>query len=445
MSSTATPTAPGTSGPASLVHAGVVPVPGDRTAAELEGLLDVLAGIDGTAMTGTDRIDVIGMLERIKAACAAAQARVSERFEDGQLQSQDARGVHPKERGRGIGDQVALARGCAASQGDRHLGFAKAVVREMPHTHHLLTRGEISEWVATLLVRETAILSVEDRRLVDERLCATTVHTETGEVSGPRAVGATPRRVEHLARALATELDPEAAVKRAAKAARHRRVTIRPAPDTMSYVTGLLPVAQGVACWAGLTAAAKAIKAAGDDRTIGQITADLFVERLTGQPTAEAVSVEVGVMIGADALAGASERPGRMADGTPVPAGVVRNLAERPDAPAWLRRILTDPVTGAVVHVDAARHRFHSAADTRHAKTRDQVCRHPRCDRPIAHVDHPHPVARGGPSTRANSQGLCEGHNYVKELPGWETRVVDPRPGQHTIEVTTPTGHTYRS
>ncbi len=104
------------------------------------------------------------MLERIKAATAAAQARVTVAFEASQLARQEAAGVRREERGRGIGDQVALARGCPASQGSRHLGFAKAMA-EMPHTFDLLTRGQVDEWTATVLVRETAILALEDRKV----------------------------------------------------------------------------------------------------------------------------------------------------------------------------------------------------------------------------------------------------------------------------------------
>ncbi|MHA7223710.1 HNH endonuclease, partial [Arthrobacter sp. RHLT1-20] len=44
---------------------------------------------------------------------------------------------------------------------------------------------------------------------------------------------------------------------------------------------------------------------------------------------------------------------------------------------------------------------------------------------------------------------LCEACNHTKENPGWTSR---PRPGldaashhRHTIELTTPTGHTYHS
>ena len=47
------------------------------------------------------------------------------------------------------------------------------------------------------------------------------------------------------AKEIAYRLDVQAVVDRAAKAESDRTVTIRPAPDTMTYVTALLPVAAG--------------------------------------------------------------------------------------------------------------------------------------------------------------------------------------------------------
>jgi hypothetical protein len=413
----------------------------------LRAMLDELAEIAGdpgaqSVLVDAHRIDLLRQLEEIKGAAAAAQARITVQFEASQLAQQDAHGVSRKMRGRGIADQVALARGCPASQGARHLGFAKAMA-EMPHTMALLTRGSVDEWTATVLVRETAVLSVEDRQSIDERLCALSVDTATGEIAEPRVLGLTPRRVEGAARALANELDPSAAVCRAAKAKGERRVTIRPTPDTMTYVTALLGVEQGVACWASLRAAAKATKSAGDERTESQIMADLFVERLTGQATADAVAAEIQLVMTPDTLVGASERPARIVESL-VPAGTARELARRRDAPRWLRRIFVDPVTGVVTDRDPRRRRF-SAEDARFLDVRDRHCRHPRCDGAIADHDHVRRRADGGPTTRSNGQGLCEAHNLVKELPGWRSRVTDPRPGSHTVEITTPTGHTYRS
>jgi hypothetical protein len=413
----------------------------------LRAMLDEVTELCGDpgetgAMIDGHRVEMLGLMEELKGALAAGQARITVQLEASQLAQQDAQGVDPRIRGRGIGDQVALARGSAASQGSRHLGFAKAMV-EMPHTMALLTRGAVDEWTATLLVRETAILSLEDRQLVDQRLCAMSLDTATGEVSPPSVLDQTPRRVEAAARALAAELDPEAAVRRAARARGDRRVTIRPAPDTMTYLTTLLPVQQGVACWAHLSMSARSAKASGDPRTESQIMADLVVERLTGQATAEAVPVEIQLVMSPDTLLGTSDRPARIGDAV-VPAGTARDLAARTDAPRWLRRLFTDPVTGVVTHIDPKRRRFGSS-DARFLDLRDQRCRLPRCDAPIADHDHVKRRADGGHTTRTNGQGLCEAHNLVKEMPGWTSRVADPRPAHHTVEITTPTGHTYRS
>jgi hypothetical protein len=45
--------------------------------------------------------------------------------------------------------------------------------------------------------------------------------------------------------------------------------------------------------------------------------------------------------------------------------------------------------------------------------------------------------------TAVDGAGLCEACNHTKELPGWKAQ---PRPGpRHTLEITTPTGHSYHS
>ncbi|MGO4229410.1 HNH endonuclease, partial [Arthrobacter sp. YAF34] len=75
--------------------------------------------------------------------------------------------------------------------------------------------------------------------------------------------------------------------------------------------------------------------------------------------------------------------------------------------------------------------------------TRDHTCRTPYCDAPIRHLDHIVPHHAGGQTTSTNGAGLCEACNHTKETPDWNTR---PRPGpRHTLELTTPTGHTYHS
>ena len=65
------------------------------------------------------------------------------------------------------------------------------------------------------------------------------------------------------------------------------------------------------------------------------------------------------------------------------------------------------------------------------------------CDAPIRHLDHIPPWRDGGPTTYANGRGVCERHNYTREMPGWTVELLADHP--HIVITTTPTGHTYLS
>ncbi len=139
------------------------------TAADIEALVSALGALD-TGADDAGRVGQIAALEAIKGAAAAAQARVSVDLHDSQCEQHALQGVPVRKRGTGVADQVALARRESKVRGSRHLGLARALVSEMPHTMAALEGGQISEWRATIMVRETAVLSVADRRTVDVRL-----------------------------------------------------------------------------------------------------------------------------------------------------------------------------------------------------------------------------------------------------------------------------------
>jgi hypothetical protein len=56
-----------------------------------------------------ERIDQIRLLEKLKSAAAAAQARVTAAFARSQRAAQTASGVPAKDLGKGVASQVALA------------------------------------------------------------------------------------------------------------------------------------------------------------------------------------------------------------------------------------------------------------------------------------------------------------------------------------------------
>ena len=387
-------------------------------------------GLDESAL-----VEEISRLERVKSAAAAGQARAAAALDGVRRRTEAAAGVPKARQGRGLASEVALARRDSPARGGQHLGFAKALVHEMPHTLAALECGALSEWRATLIVRESACLDVEDRRTLDAEMCA--------DVSGLDGMG--DARVIAAAKEIACRLDVQAVVDRAAKAESDRTVTIRPAPDAMTYVTVLLPVAQGVGVYAALRRAADTTF---DDRSRGQIMADTMFERVTGRPAEVAEPVAVNLVIADETLLAGDNSPAVVEGYGPIPATVARRLVDGAvtdrRSRATLRRLYRHPATGALVAMESRSRCFpRGLADF--IGLRDQTCRTPYCDAPIRHRDHAQPHTRGGPTSAENGLGECERCNYTKESPGWQVTAGDDENGVHTAEFATPTGKHYRS
>ena len=136
----------------------------------VERMFERLAVVD-PASEESALVERIAELERVKSAAAAGQARAAAALDAARRAAEAAAGVPAVRRGRGAASEVALARRDSPSRGNRHLGFAKALVHEMPHTLAALEVGVLTEWRATLIVRESACLDVEDRRALDAELC----------------------------------------------------------------------------------------------------------------------------------------------------------------------------------------------------------------------------------------------------------------------------------
>jgi hypothetical protein len=380
-------------------------------------------------------VERIAELERSKSLAAAEQARVTADLDTARRAREAAEGMPAAKRGRGLGAEIALARHDAPNRGGRHLGFARALVHEMPHTLAALSSGALSEWRATLIVRESACLSLEDRRRLDVEMCA-----DPAELAGKGD-----KRIEADAKAIAYRLDPQAVVDRAVRAQSERTVTVRPAPDTMTYVTALLPMVQGVSVYAALKRAADTNC---DDRCRGQVMADTLVERVTGRPAEVAVPVAVNLVMTDETLLGGATTPAHIPGYGPVPAAIACRLAgdaiADEQSKATLRRLYRHPDSGALVAMES-RSRLFPKGLAQFIAFRDDTCRTPYCDARIRHTDHATPHARGGPTAAANGLGECEACNYAKEAPGWRVHTFDDDGQRHKAEYLTPTGARHQS
>ena len=391
-------------------------------------------GLDLADLSEVELVEALRAAEEEKCRLEALQVELTARLDEVVRRRHDAAGVRPERQGAGVASQVALARRESPNRGARRLGLAKVLVAELPHTLAAMRAGWCTEWRATLVARETACLSLEDRRRVDAELMTDPTTTE----------GWGDRRLVAVARARAYELDPHAALKRSRRAEGERHVSLRPAPDTMTWLTALLPVAQGVSVYAALSRTADQARAAGDERSRGQVMADALVTGLTTPaepaPVPGPVPVAVNLTVSDATLLDGGHAPGWIAGYGPVPAGVARRLIATAlaEAHATLRRLYTTSA-GALVAMDS-RSRTFPASLGLFIDLRDQSCRTPWCDAPIRHRDHVVPDAAGGPTSAGNGQGLCEACNQAKEAPGFAATAHDG-----VVTTITPTGHQVRS
>src|SRR5699024_40065 len=315
-----------------------------------------------------------------------------------------------------------------------------------------LTAGRINETKAWIIARETTCLAPPQRRLADARLAPAA--TRLGE-----------KGLAGAAQRACIDLDPESVARRREKAVASKRVSTRPAPDGMAWLSILGELPDVVGAVASLKAAeaerwvatgdpeTDAARAA-DTRSRGQWMADSALARLSGRDEGEAQPVEVNLVMDPATLVpddgdhdsshardGAVEVPGWGA----VPASaartrlhrLVRQLegsagGEQRRAGVALRRLFTAPDGDQLVAMDSRR-RFFSGSLRTLIELRDGTCRVPWCDAPIRDIDHARPASTGGSTSSANGWGLCQRHNLDKEAPGWAADVtgtgLDPGAG----------------
>ena len=281
------------------------------------------------SLSDRERVDLVAELERVKGAASAAQARAT----DAVRCSREL--VAPQDVGRSVGSVVALARRESPSLGDRFVGLARALVHEMPATMTALCAGVCGERVAVAVVQATATLSVADRAEVDAR-----VGPLLGRL-GVKAAGGAASRV-------AAELDAASVVARMEAAVRSRRVSVRPAPDGMAYLSVLGPLKEVVGAYAAVQARARAVvsgqcaEEGPAGRGVGAVAADTALQVLSGRQVGQAQPVEVHLVVTDRALLGVGDpdrsvmEPARIPGHGSVPAPVAR---------AWLREGLDLPAT----------------------------------------------------------------------------------------------------
>ncbi|CAH0243656.1 hypothetical protein SRABI76_03065 [Microbacterium oxydans] len=426
----------------------------DQQMATLCALVDMVQSIE----------DVIGGLQPARDGVLALASRWA--IEVAQ------QGEHPD-----LGDMttrsVAAELGAALRMSDRtvqrRMADAEFFVTRYPLVWAAQGAGRISAAHARVIVEAGAHLEhATDRDAYADTMIA------TAEVESPN-------RLARIARRAAERFQPRTLDERHADAREQRRVWIRDAPDGMAELGLLGPAALVQGAFERLTGMAKAVQAqrtatwsgedavlelehdAGsatdrdsvtdhrshdhrshDERSLDLLRADVALDvLLSGVPLGHdgdggvlgAIRAHVSVTVPVMTLLESTQTPAELDGRRPVDARTARALAAA--APGW-DRVLTHPITGAVLAVD----RYRPGADLRrHLRARDQRCRFPGCGRSPdeSDIDHTHDAALGGATREENLAHLCRRHHMLKHHSPWHIERLDAG----LFAWTSPSGRTY--
>lgn len=262
--------------------------------------------------------------------------------------------------------------------------------------------------------------------------------------------GMSPSRVGRAARRAAERRQPRSLDDRHRDARKGRRVWVKDHADGMAELGLFGPAAlvhgasdRITAMGLGVLSDATARLEAGDDRSLDEIRADLALDLLlAGAPAGHdpegllaGVTGAVSVTVPLSALLGVDGPCAELDGSTPIDAATARRLAA--DAPGW-DRVITHPITGAVLAVD----RYRPSAELRRwLRARDQRCRFPGCGHLArdCDVDHTTDAAAGGPTEEQNLGALCRRHHVLKHQAPWAVEQLDGG----VFAWTSPTGRTY--
>lgn len=266
-----------------------------------------------------------------------------------------------------------------------------------------------------------------------------------------RAERTTPGRLRPALRSIAERFLEQPMDERHGSARTRRDVVVIDLPDGMAALTltDQATLIHGISD--RITSIARSVIAArpapgegdgepADERSMDQLRADIATDLLltaapedcaTGTGLA-AIHATVQVTVPVLTITGASSEPALLSGYGPIDLETARELAA--GEPGW-ERVMTHPVTGAVLCVD--RYRPGASLD-RFLAARDEHCRFPGCRRPVwrCDIDHTVGAACGGPTRHDNLAHLCRRHHVLKTIEAWTVEQVSPG----VLVWTSPTG-----
>ncbi len=371
-----------------------------------------LAGLDRDRLAGDDRVEVLKARSRLKAHVDAqliadmvsiidAEHEVSSWWRPTDV-------IHDQATAE---IQAALTWTRRAS--DHQVAFASTLYVDYPQVWKALDAGLIDLPKARIICNQTVHLDAEVRDKVVEIALERAPRQSTGLLAA---------RI----RRMAIWVDPDDAKKRYRAGLEDRRVASEANHDGTANLFGMnMSPSETQAAMRRINRLARRMKKKGDERTIDQIRADIFLDLLNGRNGAKGRDRgTVDIRADLATLAGLSENPGEIPGFGPVVADIARQVAEQQHDAEW-RYTVTDE-NGAPIATGTTRRRP-DAAMTRRVQATAGTCVFPSCRMPSLDCDLDHNLAwvESGATVDENLTPFCRHHHVIKHH-GWTITQIEP-------------------
>ncbi len=387
-------------------------------------LAAALATINVSSLSGYDQVVVLRAHQRMASHYAAHTYADMAAISATIHQSEDDYQIAHEATAAEIRVALCLTRRAA----DTELNLALDLQHRVPDLWDLLAGGNIDRRRAHTIVTGTSHLTRAGARQVVDQVLADAPSLTTGQLAA-------------RLRRLGIETDPDEATERYRKAVSDRRVVSEPTPDGTAQLSGLnLPPHRVAVITRRINRIALSLRRSGDERSMDQLRADIFIDLLQGAAKAESGRGRGGVDIQVDleTLTRLADHPGELAGYGPVIADIARQLTDESPGAEW-RYTITD-LDGGVLANGITRRRP-TTSQRREVNARDRACVFPGCRMPATDcdLDHRIPYAEGGPTITPNLAPLCRHDHRIRTTAGWTQT---PLPGGgHRWR--TKLGHTY--
>ena len=311
---------------------------------------------------------------------------------------------------------------------DRELDLAQTLRRRLPELWDALVTGTLDVRRVRTITDGTEHLSTETARTVVDQILELAADWTTGQIAA-------------RLRKLCIEVDPEEANGRYQYAVDQRHIEMRPTEAGTANISGYdLPPDRAARVMSRINRIAESLRGAGEERTMDQLRADVFLDLLDGGKLAKTGKRGiVDIHVGLETLTRLSEHPGDLAGYGPVIADIARQVAENRQGQKWRYRV-TD-TTGEIIDHGITRRRP-TAAQRRYVEIHNPTCVGIGCRAPASasDMDHTKLWSEDGPTKTNNLGPNCAHDHYMRHQAGWTYRRAAN--GDHIW--TTRLGHIYR-